>query len=259
MSTLSITLVQADLAWQDKTSNFRKFEKLLAEASDIGDLILLPEMFSTGFSMQPMQLWDEPHGDTLYWMQTLAGKYQAAVAGSAIIKEEGNFYNRLFFVYPSGEFKTYDKKHLFTLAGEEKVYSAGNKHLLVEYKGWRIMPLVCYDLRFPVWCRNAFEADLQLYVANWPERRSDAWKTLLKARAIENMCFVAGLNRVGNDGNEVGHSGDSAVYNELGESLLKLEPFKEEVKTVELDKEQMMSSRQRFQFLSDRDPFKLTD
>ncbi len=257
MNNLSLTLVQTSLVWQDKAANFQKIESLLASTSNIGDLIILPEMFTTGFSMTPEDLWDEPSGETLQWMRKIAAKYESAVSGSAIIKDAGNYYNRLYFIYPSGEYKTYDKRHLFTLAGEEKVYTAGKEQLFVDFKGWRIMPLVCYDLRFPVWCRNTTDADLQIFVANWPERRSMPWKALLKARAIENMCYVAGLNRVGNDGNNVSHSGDSMVLDELGNEVVALTPFKEEVVTIKLDREKMLESRKRFQFLADRDSFGL--
>ena len=184
---------------------------------------------------------------------------KCAISGSVIVKDEAQYFNRLYFVLPSGEYEVYDKKHLFTLAGEEKVYSAGKSRLVIQYKGWRIMPLVCYDLRFPVWCRNTEEVDLQFFVANWPNRRAEAWKALLKARAIENMCFVAGLNRVGNDGNEVYHSGDSALYDELGNIKLQLSAGKEEVKSIELNKKRMHESRQHFQFLSDRDSFEILD
>ncbi len=257
MNNLSLTLVQSSLFWEDKLANFRKMESLLASASRVGDIIVLPEMFTTGFSMTPEALWDEAQGETLLWMQNMAEKYNAAICGSAIIKEEGSYYNRLYFVYPNGEYKTYDKRHLFTLAGEEKIYTAGTGQLFVEFKGWRIMPLVCYDLRFPVWCRNTNGVDLQIFVANWPERRSMPWKALLKARSIENMCYVAGVNRVGEDGNGVAHSGDSLVHDELGNEIVALTPFQEEVVTVQLDRQKMLDSRQRFQFLSDRDSFGL--
>lgn len=257
MNNLSLTLVQANLVWQDRIANFKKMESLLAATQKVGDIILLPEMFTTGFSMSPETLWDKPEGETLRWLQKMAETHNAAVCGSAIIKDDGNYYNRLYFVYPSGEFETYNKRHLFTLAGEEKIYTGGSKHLFIDYKGWRIMPLVCYDLRFPVWCRNTTDVDLQIFVANWPERRSMPWKALLKARAIENMCYVAGLNRVGDDGNGVSHSGDSAVYDELGNEVEMLTPFKEEVVTIEMDRQKMLDSRQRFQFLSDRDSFDL--
>lgn len=256
MDHLRLSLLQAQLHWEDRLANFRLFEKLI-DALGETDLIILPEMFTTGFSMEPEGLYDLPDGDTLKWMQKQASRTNAAITGSAIIKDGGNFYNRLYFVFPNGDYTHYDKKHLFTLAGEQKVYSAGKEHLLIDYRGWKIMPLICYDLRFPVWCRNTTEADLQIYVANWPKRRNEAWKTLLKARAIENMCFVAGLNRVGEDGNGVDHSGDSVLHDELGGVVGSLTPHQQEAVTFNISRERMLESRQRFQFLSDRDRFSL--
>jgi len=202
MNTLKLTLLQADLIWESRKANLLLFDKLLADITET-DLILLPEMFSTGFSMKPKSLWDSPEGETFDWLKKKAEEKQAAISGSVIIKDEGHYYNRLYFVTPEGEYYTYDKKHLFTLAGEEKVYSSGKEKLTLEYKGWKITPLICYDLRFPVWCRNAEHSDLMYFVANWPERRAMPWSSLLKARAIENMCYVAGLNRVGDDGEGV--------------------------------------------------------
>lgn len=254
--TLKVSLVQAALHWEDASANFQLFEKMMGEIEST-DLIVLPEMFTTGFSMKPSELYDEPEGKTLAWMQKSAESQQASITGSAIIKDGDSFYNRLYFVWPDGTYKTYNKRHLFTLAGEEKYYTAGKEKLLVEYKGWRISPLICYDLRFPVWCRNVEEADLMLFVANWPERRAEPWKALLKARAIENMCYVAGVNRVGDDGNGVYHSGDSGVYDELGQPILSLDAGEVFVKTISLDRAKMMHSRKRFGFLNDRDEFEI--
>ena len=254
MNQLSVSLVQADLVWENKRSNLQKLEGLINGISTT-DIIVLPEMFSTGFSMKPEALYEDIDGVALKWMQKMAKEKDAAICGSVIVQEGGKYFNRLYFVEPSAKVQKYDKRHLFTLAGEEKVYSAGSEHLLVDFRGWKVMPLVCYDLRFPAWCRNTHEADLQIFVANWPERRSEAWKTLLKARSIENMCYLVGLNRVGADGNEVMHSGDSAVYNELGEKMGGPIPFNEEVVTITLDKEKMLQSRKRFNFLNDRDSF----
>lgn len=256
MNELTVSLLQANLQWENPNANFSLFEEMIGRLAKT-DLIILPEMFSTGFSMQPAKLFDKPEGKTLTWLQKMAKQTKAAITGSAIIRQENHFYNRLFFVFPEGEHLTYDKKHLFTYAGEEKVYAPGNRHLIVSYKGWKIMPLVCYDLRFPVWCRNTEEVDLQIFVANWPERRSEAWQTLLKARAIENMCYVAGLNRVGEDGNGIAHSGDSVVHDELGKKVLQLTPSIEESATVKLSKDQIEKSRSRFSFLKDRDQFSL--
>lgn len=258
MNKLSVSLVQADLVWENKQANLDRLEELIKGISNT-DVIVLPEMFPTGFSMRPEGLYEDVEGEVLFWMQKLANKKDAAVCGSVIVREEAKYFNRLYFMEPSGEVYSYDKRHLFTLAGEEKVYTAGNKHLIINFRDWKIMPFVCYDLRFPAWCRNTQEADLQIFVANWPERRRDAWKTLLKARAIENMCYLVGVNRVGADGNDVTHSGDSAVYDELGEKIASPEPYKEEVVTVNLDREKMLASRKRFNFLNDRDRFTILD
>ncbi len=256
MNELNITLAQPYLHWEQPHLNRKHFNALLKEIHST-DLILLPEMFSTGFTMKPLDLAEPEDGVTVNWMKDLAREKEAAVCGSLIISEEEAFYNRLFFVLPDGSIKTYDKRHLFTLAGEEKIYTGGSKRLLVQYKGWKILPYVCYDLRFPVWCRNTEEAELMIFVANWPQRRSQAWKSLLRARSIENMCYVAGVNRVGNDGNDVFHSGDSGLYNEMGELISNFKPGQEEVKTYTLKKDAVHASRERFSFLKDRDQFHL--
>ncbi len=256
MDQLQISLVQPYLHWEEPDSNRQHLYHLIQNIADT-DLIILPEMFATGFTMQPLALAEPESGASVRWMKKLAREKEAAVCGSLVISENNKFYNRLFFVKPDGSYHTYNKRHLFTLAGEEKVYTAGKEQLVVEYAGWKIMPLVCYDLRFPVWCRNTAEAELMIFVANWPERRSEAWKSLLKARAIENMCYVTGVNRVGNDGNEVFHSGDSGVYDELGQLLSDFAPGQEQVKTFTLQKEQVHRSRERFSFLKDRDLFRI--
>lgn len=256
MHDLHLTLVQANLVWESPDENFAKFEKLLKGVRET-DLIILPEMFPTGFSMKPHGLAENVNGPALTWMKKMAAEKKTAICGSVIVKDKGEYFNRLYFVKPDGDVSHYDKRHLFTLAGEQKEYSGGNNHLIVDYKGWKIMPLICYDLRFPVWCRNTNEVDLQLFVANWPERRSEAWKTLVRARAIENMCYIAAVNRVGADGNEVDHSGDSVVYDELGNPLLNCTPFAEEVRQIKLNKASMLRSREKFSFLADRDDFEI--
>ena len=254
MNELKITLVQPELHWEQPQANRDHFDQLLTKISST-DLIVLPEMFSTGFTMKPLGVAEEENGSTVKWMQKVAQQYDCALCGSLVISEKGHFYNRMFFVFPDGTYKTYDKRHLFTLAGEEKVYNRGSQRLLIKYRGWKIAPFICYDLRFPVWCRNTEEAELMLFVANWPERRSLAWRTLLKARAIENICYVAGVNRVGNDGNNVFHSGDSGLYSEKGKLLSDFRPGEEEVKTFTLKKDVVQASRERFSFLKDRDQF----
>lgn len=254
---LNIGLIQAPLAWEHKEKNLQYFETKI-NAIPEADLILLPEMFSTGFSMNPSQLAETEEGPALKWMRDMAVNRRLALSGSLIIEEGNQYFNRLFFVYPDGSFKRYDKRHLFSYAGEEKVYSAGTKKLILEYKGWRINPQICYDLRFPVWSRNSEDFDFQYYVANWPERRSEAWKTLLKARAIENQVYLAGVNRIGLDGNGINHSGDSAVYDPLGEKISDIQSGQEAADLITLDFQHLQEVRQRFAFLKDRDSFEIS-
>lgn len=251
-----LALIQTGLHWQNKAANINAFNELISNIQN-ADLILLPEMFTTGFSMEPQGLADTPEGDTLVWLQEKAGQADAAISGSLIVCDKGKYYNRLYFVFPDGKYKTYNKRHLFTLAGEEKVYSSGKEKLILNFRGWKINPQVCYDLRFPVWCRNTTDFDLQFFVANWPARRSAAWKALLKARAIENMCYVAGLNRIGDDGNGVYHSGDSGVYNALGKKVSHTQAGETSCETVSLSAEDLNKARKKFAFLKDRDAFEL--
>ena len=254
---LRVSIVQTELVWENPTENFKKFEKLLKPLSNQTDLVVLPEMFTTGFSMNPSKLHDTPEGQTLVWLRNQASKLNSAVVGSAIIKDDDEYYNRLFFVKPDGDFHTYDKKHLFTLAGEHQSYKAGNQRLVVKYNGWRICPFICYDLRFPVWARYQEDYDLLIYTANWPQRRIQAWDTLLKARAIENMSYCVGVNRIGVDGNDYPYVGHSAIYDVLG-NLVSTQNFEVEfVDTQVLLFEHLSSVRQRLGFLNDRDQFEL--
>lgn len=252
---LHTALLQANLEWENIEHNKALFEGKIKELPKETDLVILPEMFSTGFSMNAENL-AEPHkGPTFKWMQKMASEKDAAVTGSLIISENGNFYNRLYFVFPDGTSQKYDKRHTFTLAKENETYSAGRERLIVDYKGWKICPLVCYDLRFPVWARNTEDYDVLIYVANWPAARVTAWDTLLKARAIENMSYCIGLNRVGRDGSDLNYVGHSAVYDSLGKQLSV--NFKEEefVELVELDKQHLIDTRSQLKFLQDRDRF----
>ncbi|MAN26887.1 MULTISPECIES: amidohydrolase [Mesonia] len=257
MEKLSVTIIQADLHWENAELNREMFSKKINELSLSTDLIVLPEMFTTGFSMNAENLAEETNGSSLAWLQQQAKKFEVALTGSVIITENNNYYNRLFFVFPDGSFKTYDKKHLFTLADEQNTYSAGKERLLVEYKGWKICPLICYDLRFPVWSRNTEDFDLLLYVANWPKKRTQAWDALLKARAIENMCYVAGVNRVGFDGNSHEYSGHSAIYDMLGKQISTLNHEVVFSETIQLSKQELNETRKRFAFLNDKDEFTL--
>lgn len=276
MSPLTVTTVQPDLVWEDKTANLRRLEQQILSIPDPAEVVVLPEMFSTGFSMQPESLAEPMDGPTVNWMRGIAARRKVILTGSLIIEEEGNYYNRLIWMLPNGQYGCYDKRHRFAFAGENGHYTAGRRRLIASVKGWRVLLLVCYDLRFPVWSRQnpgsaaepgaaatpgaAGEPDLEydciIYVANWPERRSLAWKTLLQARAIENQCYVVGVNRVGNDGNNIYHSGDSMIIDPLGE-ILYHGAGKEEVSTQTLQKERLTEVRQRYPFWRDADHFSI--
>jgi predicted amidohydrolase len=257
MQHLKVALMQADLVWQNAAQNQINFSKKIDEITESVDLIVLPEMFTTGFSMQPQKIAEYMIGDTVEWMQKIASEKNTAIAGSVIISENNKYYNRFLFIHPSGKIEYYNKRHLFTLAGEHTVYSSGDEKKIIEYKGWKICPLVCYDLRFPVWARNIEEYDILMYVANWPKPRITAWDTLLKARSIENMCYTIGVNRVGKDANNLEYSGHSGVYNCLGEEVVKATPNKEETVIAILEKNHITETRNKLNFLSDKDLFEL--
>lgn len=252
---LTVVIIQADLVWENPAQNRANFSKKINAVVDTIDLIILPEMFSTGFTMHPEKVYETMQGDTIAWMKEIAGKKKVAISGSLVIQENGNYYNRLIFVYPEGTVLTYDKRHTFTLAGEDKVYASGNEKLLINYKGWKICPMICYDLRFPVWARNVENYDLLIYVANWPKPRIAAWNALLKARAIENMCYCIGVNRVGFDANNYEYSGHSAVYDVLGTKISAIDPGVEQMETISLHKSHIKKYREKLQFLTDRDQF----
>lgn len=252
---LRTALLQVDLFWEDIQGNIELFDKKIKELPQEVDLIILPEMFSTGFSMNAKNLAEPVKGQTFEWMRKTAAERNAALTGSIIVAENRSFYNRLYFVYPDGTFKKYDKRHTFTLARENETYASGKERLIVEYKGWRICPLVCYDLRFPVWARNTEDYDLLIYVANWPAARVAAWDTLLKARAIENMSYCIGVNRVGKDGNDLEYVGHSAAYDCLGKMISEAHDPVEFTEVVELDKQYLKDTRSQLKFLQDRDKF----
>ncbi len=269
MSTLRISIIQTNLHWEDKTANLRMLEEKIMGIAEKTEIIVLPEMFNTGFSMQPEKFAEPMEGETLAWMKRMAAGNKVALTGSfACDNGQGGYTNRLIWMLPNGQYGFYDKRHLFAFAGEDKHYTAGNKRLVASVKGWKINLQVCYDLRFPVWARQSptplqengqgAEYDLLIYVANWPEKRSHAWKTLLQARAIENQCYVVGVNRVGNDGNGIYHSGDSMVVDPLGE-VLYTKKDEEDVHTVTLDKTHLETIRQKLPFLKDADGFMLLD
>ena len=254
---LNIAVLQVDLIWENPSKNRELFSEKINSINQEVDLIVLPEMFSTGFSMNAENLAEAPQGETFKWMQNVASQKKSAVTGSLIIEDTGKYYNRLYFVYPDGTFKTYDKRHTFTLARENETYTAGNQRLILEYKGWKICPLICYDLRFPVWARNTEDYDLLIYVANWPETRIHAWDILLQARAIENMSFCIGLNRTGKDENKYVYNGHTAVYDCLGKTLFENDKESEFTQIVSLDKSHLIETREKLKFLQDRDTFNL--
>ena len=257
MKKLNITLIQSYLHWEDPVANRRHFSEKIRSIEGKTDVIVLPEMFTTGFSMNAKALSEDTNGETLQWMLSEAKQKNAAITGSLIIEEENKYYNRLFFVLPDGSYKTYNKRHTFTLAGEHKIYNSGTERTIIDYKGWKICPLICYDLRFPVWARNTSNYDILLYVANWPNKRVAAWDALLKARAIENMSYCVGVNRVGHDGNGHKYTGHSAVYDVLGEQLSTKDFEKEFIETLVLNKEELIKHRKYLQFLNDKDDFTL--
>ncbi len=257
MQDLKVALIQSSLHWENIDSNLKMFEQKISSIKDKVDVIILPEMFSTGFSMKSTEF-SKANKNSYGWMEEISAQYNCVLTGSLIWEENDKYFNRLFWVQPDGTVKTYDKRHLFSMGKEHEHYSAGTDKLLVEWNGWKIRPQICYDLRFPVWNRNTEDYDLLFFVANWPERRSDAWKTLLKARAIENQAYVIGVNRVGEDGNGVYHSGDSSVYDLAGECLFH-QANEEVTKIVELSKEKLTTIREKLPFLKDRDNFILSD
>ncbi len=254
---LKVTLVQSDLHWENIDKNLAMFSEKLQFLKGKTDLIILPEMFTTGFSMLPHHLSEEKDGRSLDWMKNQAKKLNAAILGSIIIKENDKYFNRMYFVYPNGNAKQYDKRHTFTLSKENEFYTEGTKKLIVAYKDWKICPLICYDLRFPVWARNVEEYDVLIYNANWPKTRMLAWDTLLRARAIENMTYCIGVNRVGQDANKNEYVGHSAIYDVLGEQISKADFEHEFIETIELSKEHIVTNRKHFQFLTDMDEFKI--
>ncbi|MDB5200391.1 MAG: amidohydrolase [Chitinophagaceae bacterium] len=258
MSSLTITLIQTNLAWENKKANLDMLAQKIESIQEKTEVVILPEMFSTGFSMKP-KLFSEPmSGETIEWMKKRASSEKIILTGSVIIEDDGKYYNRLIWMLPSGDYGLYDKRHLFAYADEHNHYSAGNKRLIAQVKGWKINLQVCYDLRFPVWARQQSEAeyDVLIYVANWPERRIAAWKTLLQARAIENQCYVIGVNRVGNDGNNIYHDGNSMIVDPLGE-ILYHKANEEDIFTYTLQKEKLSEVREKFPFRRDADSFEI--
>lgn len=253
---MKIALIQSDLVWENAAANRENFDSKINEIDSGINLIVLPEMFSTGFTMNASDVSETMQGETLEWMKWKAKQKNAAITGSVIITENDAFYNRMFFVFPSGDFQYYDKRHLFSLAGEDQFYTSGTQKVIVDYLGWKICLQICYDLRFPVFARNVENYDLLLYVANWPKVRINAWDTLLNARAIENLCYVAGVNRVGFDDNDFEHNGHTQLIDYWGNYIIKPQET-QGVFVAELDKNIMLETRRKLNFLGDRDQFEL--
>lgn len=258
MQDLKVTLIQSPLHWEDPVANMAMFEEKIWSMEEETDLILLPEMFTTGFSMNAEKLAEPMNLHSFKWMQKMAAQKKCDLAGSIIIKENGQFFNRLIWIRADGTWYSYDKKHLFTFAGEHEHFSAGSGKITVELKGWKILPLICYDLRFPLWARNSKEDpyDLLLYVANWPQPRVSAWTALLKARAIENAAYCVGLNRIGQDGIGLNYSGQSGAYDHLGTQLLNAGD-REGIFSLTLSKNKLVTYRKKFPVLNDADAFRI--
>lgn len=252
---LNIALLQSSLVWEAPEANRAHFSKKLDLVSNDVDLAILPEMFTTGFTMSPENLRAHESENTVDWMLNEAKRKNLALVGSVVFYENDKYYNRLFFVRPSGEVSSYNKRHTFTLAGEHKKYTSGKSIEIVEYKGFKINPLICYDLRFPVWSRNTDDYDILIYVANWPKPRITAWDALLKARAIENMAYCVGVNRIGKDEKGLEYNGHSAVYDPLGETQVFSD--REEIIETAVSKKYIDEVRSKLRFLKDRDDFNL--
>lgn len=263
MRDLKITLIQSDLHWEEIDANLAAFEEKIWRIGEETDVIVLPEMFTTGFTMNAEALGEHMNMRTFKWMRQMADQTGALILGSFVAKVHDKYYNRLVWMEPGGNYRTYDKRHLFRMANEHKTYSSGESLLIGEWKGWRICPLICYDLRFPVWSRNTYDAvskqlnyDLLIYVANWPTARVEAWSALLKARAIENLSYVVGVNRIGVDGNSIEYNGSSAIIGPKGEMIFTSEGI-EAIKTLELSANSLKAFRDKFPAYFDADDFSI--
>jgi predicted amidohydrolase len=260
MHNLKITIIQSDLIWEDVQANLHAFEKKISDINNT-DIIVLPEMFNSGFSPNFNNYAENSNGKTIQWLKNIAKEKKCVVTGSLLIKENNSYYNRLIWMNTDGNYQKYDKRHLFRPAKEHIYSSKGNKKLIVETKGWKIRPLVCYDLRFPVWSKNTFtdiyEYDCLIYIANWPKHKNYHWKSLLIARAIENQSYIIGVNRIGIDGNKVPFSGYSMVINPKGKIISKTKSDTESIETIELSKYKMENYRKQFTVALDWDKFKI--
>lgn len=257
MDKLKLLLIQPDLVWEDKTANLTKISGLISQRKQEADMILLPEMFTTGFSMEPSVLAESMSGKSCEWMWKQANLCDCLVAGSIIIEENGSYYNRFLAYSPDGLVAQYDKRHLFRMAGEESCYQNGTSRIIFEWRGWRILPQICYDIRFPVWIRNRDDYDLTLFVANWPEARRDVWDNLLRARALENQAFVAGVNRIGVDGRGINHVGDSMVISAKGSVVGKTIENEEGILEISVSLNELRTFRDKFPAYLDSDKFEI--
>ena len=253
---LNISLIQSTIYWQDISKNLSHFKTLISDIEKT-DLILLPEMFNTAFCPENNSLAESMDGKTVNWMKDLSKKENCSVSGTLMIKEKGKIYNRLVWISKNGEIYTYDKYHLFSLTKEGRYLEKGGNRLIIEEEGWKICPLICYDLRFPVFSRNNVDYDLLIYLANWPIKRIEAWDTLLKARSIENQCYTIGVNRIGEDGNRIPFNGHTKVFDAFGKELLSASENKEEVLQIEINLDDLKLKRRQMNFLQDRDDFTL--
>ena len=261
MQDLKILYLQSDLVWEDPTANRKRFETLVTGHVDEHHLIVLPETFTTGFPVDPAPFAETKDGETMNWLKKMAEKTGAVITGSFLFREENRFFNTLIWMTPTGKYERYDKRHVISMGGEDKKITKGNKPLIVELNGWRIKPMICYDLRFPVWSKNRldrtgdFEYDMALYVANWPSQRSYPWDMLLIARAIENQSYVLGVNRVGNDGTGNRYAGHSKMVNAKGQIISETKPFEETAETVVISKKELTRFREKFNVGRDWDIF----
>jgi len=255
MSKIKVSLIQSNIFWENPSKNLINFEEKIVSLKGKSDIVLLPEMFTTGFTMNPKPFAEPMSGTTVSWMLKHSAVNNFAIGGSVVISENNKFYNRFIFVEPNGNIKFYNKHHLFSITGENKEYTAGNKRVIVNYNGFRLLLQVCYDLRFPVSMRNKNDYDAILLVANWPERRNDAWKKLLYARAMENQCYIAAVNRVGEDKNKVTHSGDSMILDYAGRELTVAKPFAEEIINSTFDIKLLEDAKTKFPAWKDSDNF----
>ena len=257
VNNLKVSCIQTDLAWEDIDKNLDMFSEKLKQIPNESELVILPEMFTTGFTMNSKVLAENMDGKSFNWLKTKAKNHNKIIMGSIIIKENDNYFNRSITMYPDGKYFIYDKGHLFRMEREHIDFTKGESKIIVEHKNWRICPLICYDLRFPVWSRNKGDYDLLIYIASWPESRRDVWNTLLKARAIENQAYVIGVNRIGKDGEGISYSGDTVIVNPKGQIEKKAKDYTNEIITADLSLDALNKFREKFPVHLDADNFKI--